>query len=43
MKIVEPAPEPMFCWCVDFWIELSSWQNSIDPELLCKLFVVTVL
>ena len=42
MKIVEPTQELMFCWCVDFWIELSPWQNLIDPELLCKLYAAVL-
>jgi len=43
MKVVEPLPEPMYCWCVDYWIKVQHWQNSMDPEMLCRLFAATVL
>lgn len=42
MKIVEPLQEPLFCWCVNFWIELPPWQNLMDPELICAMFIATI-
>jgi hypothetical protein len=41
--IIEPVQEPMFCWCVGYWIKLQEWQNSMDSEMLCTLFAAILV